>query len=219
MCFCLAHIPSLGIRSFAKQKQTLQRYKINVIAIKNVQTGDANLRERTPKTKSGRPPKFQGPRRPVTVTLPESTLARLASINEDRARAIVMLTEAALPDDEKEKHVEIVEVASGVGVIIVGPSRLLSRVEGLRLVQLSPMRYLLTIPSGTTIASFELAVLDLIEEAKSEHNREQSLLTQLRELIRRLRRDDCLFKAEMLFIDIGRFNNGADGQTAHLRLG
>ncbi|MGH6635657.1 MAG: hypothetical protein ACRED0_05815, partial [Gammaproteobacteria bacterium] len=80
------------------------------------------MAETTIKGKSGRPPKFRGPRRPITVTLPENTLARLASIDPDRARAIVKATDTIMPfDAESHKQVELVEVAPGLGIIIVGP--------------------------------------------------------------------------------------------------
>jgi hypothetical protein len=157
---------------------------------------------RTTRLKSGRPPKFRGPRRPVTVTLPESTLARLASIDPDRARAIVKATDAAMPLDSKsEMQVDLVEVSPGLAMIIVGPSQLLQRIEWLRLVEVAPMRFLLSIPPGTSIDSLELAVIELLEDTKPNDDRERSLLIQLRDLIRTLRRRGELSKAEMLFVD------------------
>ena len=73
------------------------------------------------------------------MTLPESTLERLESIDMDRARAIVKLTDAAMPlDSTAQKKIDIVEVAPGLGIIIVGPSRLLQKVHGLRLVEVAP---------------------------------------------------------------------------------
>ena len=64
------------------------------------------------------------------------------------------------------------------------------------------MRYLLTIPSGTAVDSLELAVVDLLENAKSLDEWERSILEQLRDLMRNLRVGDKLYKAELLFIDI-----------------
>src|SRR5215475_1507076 len=94
------------------------------------------------KKPKGRPPKFSEPRRPVTVTLPESTLARLAAINPDRAQAIVKAVGTAVPLDSKsQKQVEVVEVSPGVGIILVGPSRYLKRIKWLRLVKVAPMHY------------------------------------------------------------------------------
>jgi len=152
--------------------------------------------------KKGRPPKFRESRRPVTVTLPESTLARLAAINPDRARAIVKAVGVGVPPDAKhQKQVELVEVAPGVGIIVVGPSRYLKRIKWLRLVEIAPMRYLLTIPSGTAVDSLELAVVDLLGNVESLDEWERSILENLRDLMRTLRLGDKLYKAELLFID------------------
>jgi hypothetical protein len=154
------------------------------------------------KKMKGRPPKFRESRRPVTVTLPETTLARLAAINPDRAQAIVKAVGAAVPSDANHpKQVELVEVAPGVGIILVGPSRYLKRIKLLRLVEIAPTRYLLTIPSGTPVDSLELAVVDLLENVKSLDEWEMSILEQLRDLMRTLRLEDKLYKAELLFID------------------
>ena len=156
-------------------------------------------RMRTAKIKRGRPPKFGGPCCPVTVTLPESTLSRLASIDPDRARAIVKVTDAAIPLDAKQQNlVELVEVTPGLAVIIVGPSQLLQKIAWLRRVEVAPMRFLLSIPLGTSIDSLELAVIELLEDTKPYDDREVSLLGQLRDLIRTLRRRGELSKAEML---------------------
>src|SRR5215471_7129135 len=154
------------------------------------------------KKRKGRPPKFSESRRPITVTLPESTLARLATINPDRAQAIVKAvgTAGAL-DAKNQKQVELVEVAPGIGIILVGPSRYLKKIKGLRLVEIAPMRYLLTIPSGTAVDSLELALVDLLENVKSLDEWERSMLEQLRDLMRTLRVGDKLYKAELLFID------------------
>ena len=152
--------------------------------------------------RKGRPPKFSEPRRPVTMTLPESTLARLAAINPDRAQAIVKAVGTAMPLDAKhQKQVELVQVAPGVGIILVGPSRYLKRIKWLRLVEIAPMRYLLTIPSGTAVDSLELAVVDLLENVKLLDEWERSILEQLRDLLRTLRVGDKLYKEELLFID------------------
>jgi hypothetical protein len=152
--------------------------------------------------KKGRPPKFKEPRRPITVTLPENTLARLAAIHSDRAQAIVKAAEAAMPRDAKtHKRVELVEVMPGLGIILVGPSRYLQKIKWLRLVELAPMRFLLIIPSGTPIDSLEVAIIDLLENLEPHEDWEKSILQQLRDLMRHLRLGGKLFKAELLFID------------------
>src|SRR4051794_32599264 len=119
--------------------------------------------------KRGRPPKFQQRGRPITVTLPESTLARLAAIDPDRSRAIVKATDAAMTSQAGGVDLpELVEVAPGIRVILVGPSRCLRSIEWLRLFEVAPFRYLLIIPSGTSVDSLELAVIDLLENLEDD---------------------------------------------------
>lgn len=151
--------------------------------------------------KRGRPPKFQEPRHPITVTLSESTLAQLAAINSDRSRAIVKAATAALPVDPKRKPVELVEVLPGLSVILIGPSRYIQKIKWLRLVEVAPLRFLLTIPTGTAVDSLELALLDLLQNLKPYEDREGLILEGLRDLIRRLRVDGKLSKGELLFVE------------------
>lgn len=157
--------------------------------------------------KKGRPPKFKEPRRPITVTLPESTLARLAAIEPDRARAIVKATNAAMPADAKgRKPVELVEVMPGLGIIVVGPSRYLQKIKWLRLIELAPLRFLVTIPTGTAVDSLELELVDLLQSVKPDEEWEKSLPEDLRDLMRNLRLEGKLRKAELLFVDTNAVN-------------
>jgi hypothetical protein len=155
----------------------------------------------------GRPPKFKEPRRPITVTLPDSTLALLAAIDSDRARAIVKATNAAVPANRKgRKSVELVEIMPGLGIIITGPSRYLQKIKWLRLIELTPSRFLLTIPTGTAVDSLELAVVDLLQNLKPKEEWEKSVLEALRDLMRDLRRAGRFIKAELLFVDTNAAN-------------
>jgi hypothetical protein len=152
--------------------------------------------------KSGRPPKFHGARRPVTVTLPEDTLARLASIDADRARAIVKATNAALAGgDGKRNIVELVEVAPDVSIVIVEPSRVLRGISWLRLIEVAPLRYMIALPQGTAVDSLELTLVELLEGSHDMDAREISMLKQLRDLMRKSRRRGDLSKAEIMIVD------------------
>jgi hypothetical protein len=180
----------------------------NILTLEITASWNCNVKILTPskKNRSGRPPKFTGPRRPITVTLPEDTLNRLAAIDSDRARAIVKAAESAVPPEPKAHNpIEIVEVADGLGIIIVGPSKQLEKIEGVRMVEVAPLRYLLTIPLGTSIDSFALAVIDAVESGAVSDDRERLILSELRSLIHSLRRKGGLSKAEMLFVDTRRF--------------
>lgn len=157
----------------------------------------------TPKTQAtGRPPKFAEPRRPVTVTLPERTLRQLALVDEDRAKAIVKVTDLAVEGrDPSTQGVRLVELTGGKSLIVVGRSRSLERIPWLRLVEIAPARFLLAIPSGTATESLEVALLDVLDGLPDEEREERALLERLRDLMRHGRQRDGVSKAELLLID------------------
>jgi hypothetical protein len=156
----------------------------------------------------------------VTVTLPEDTLAQLASIDPDRARAIVKLADAAIPlAPERQKPLDLVDVAPGLAIVIVGPSRLLRTITWLRLVEIAPLRFLLSIPVGTSIDSLELAIIELLDEAPLHDEWERSLLEQLRDLMRKVRRRGDFSKAEILFVDTRATRDDARRPVAGRRSG
>jgi len=155
---------------------------------------------RTGKSRAGgRPPKFDEPRRPVTMTLPERTLRHLATVDADRASAIVKLVDAAVPSKDDAKIVDIVEVAPGAAVILVPPTRALRRIPWLRLAEVTPGRHLLTIVSGMAVESLEVAILDLLESLPQEDD-ERWVLEELRSLIGSSRRKQAIRKFEMLYV-------------------
>ena len=150
----------------------------------------------------GRPPKFSEPRRAVTVTLPERTLARLADVDTDRARAIVKVTDAALGKElPPGRLVEVLETEPGMGVILVGPSKYLRRIPWLKLVEVAPLRYLLVLPTGTPIDTLEVALRDVLDDLPASEERERDILEQLELRMRHLRRGKKVTKAEMLFVN------------------
>ena len=153
----------------------------------------------------GRPPKFYEPRRPVTMTLPERILNQLTEIDPDRALAVVKVTEAVMGSSKGHfKPVELVEMAPGKSLIVVGPSKVLRKIPWLKLIEIARTRYLLTIPSGTSIEALEVALGDLSrnpELRKNEH--ESTILDELLHLIGHQRRAQRMSKAEILIIDSG----------------
>lgn len=151
----------------------------------------------------GRPRKFDEPSHPVTVTLPERTLRQLASIDHDRARAIVRATDMALPNEvPPQKLVEIVEVAPNLGLLVVPPSKFLKKIKLLRLVEVAPSRFLLTIPSGTSPTEIEVALGDMANDLPDTEARERAIIFEIVTQLRRLRRSAQMSKAEILLVAI-----------------
>jgi hypothetical protein len=166
---------------------------------KKLEKGEEGMKAK--RLSSGRPPKFEEASRPITVTLPERTLKQLEMIHADRARAIVKVAAAALGfKTSKRPFVEVVEAYPEQSLIIVGPSKRLKEIDFLRLVEVSPSRFLLVIPSGTSIESLELAVGDLLEQTPPGDVYEHGLLTELNRIMRQRRRQQDVTKAEILLI-------------------
>lgn len=149
----------------------------------------------------GRPPKYEEPSRPVTVTLPKSTLEILNSIDPDRGKAIVKLARAAVTSEGGESHtVEVVDMAKGVGVIVVGPSAALRRIPFLRLIEVAPARYLLALEPGHDFRALELALIDASADIANGELRERHLIERLLEAVREVRRTDSGRSAEILLV-------------------
>lgn len=153
------------------------------------------------KSAGGRPPKFDEPSRPITVTLPDSTLEGLSRVDPDRGQAIVKLTKHALGQGrETTPPVEIVKMAANTGLIIVGPSVALRRIPFLHLVEVAPTRYLLALDPGNDFKALEIAIHDVLDEVAEDDIQERRLLRDLLDHIKHLRKSDRVSIAEILFV-------------------
>lgn len=151
----------------------------------------------------GRPPKFLEKSRPVTVTLPERTIRKLESVSDDRAKAIVKCVDSVVGHDGNvHKPVELVEVAPGKAIIIVGPSKALRKISWLGMVEIAPARYLLSIPTGVSTEMMEVTIRDLILDLRKQQIQERVLLEDLCSLLGHHRRRATVSKGEMFFVDI-----------------
>ncbi len=166
---------------------------------------DPNTKLAGRKGAGGRPPKYSGPSRPVTLTLPESTLEGLKQIHSDRGKAIVKLTEAALRSGaSSQSQVEIVEMADNTGLLVVGPSKSLGRIPFLHLVEVAPARFLIAMDSGNDYRALELALRDVMEDVPSDDRRERELLSQLLEQVTNLRKSARMRMAEILLVELSQ---------------
>lgn len=154
----------------------------------------------TQKGPGGRPTKFKEPSRPVTVTLPERTLDQLGRIDNDRAKAVVKAVDAVVGGGCGAPHAEVIEMAPGTGVVVIPPNRSLRTIPWLKMIEVAPARYLLTIVSGTPIEKVEIALMDLIENAKHSAPEDVPMLETLREKIGQLRRGEKISMVEILCV-------------------
>jgi len=132
----------------------------------------------------GRPRKFAGPSRAVTLTLPESTIAMLTSVDHDLSRAIVRLTEERSP---KRAH-KAAELATfgRHAVIIVRPTPTLKQRTGVDLVPLPDGRALISFERPTTIEGLELTIADAVDDPRLAPQ-DRAVFEAIRQILRTAR--------------------------------
>jgi len=147
-------------------------------------------------------PETNEPKKIVTIALPEKTLSVLETYDQDLAQAIVKMTDQAIQRAfPKGCSYEIVKVAPCKSVFIVGSNTHLANIQWLKLVEIAPGRNLITIPSGTSLESLEVSILELIENMPSDDFMEQTLLKEFCKYIGRLRRNNKMSTVEILIVD------------------
>lgn len=157
-----------------------------------------------PRKASGRPRKFAGPSRVVTLTLPEETIDRLRHINRDRAKAIVMAAQMAAPAaaGTATATVELIQVAGNAGMITVPSCACLKSIPDLKLAQIGADRCLVLLSRGTSLSEIEIALADQLETPRGQGAAERQILIQLLQHIRSYRRSKRVDKAEVILVDI-----------------
>ena len=159
------------------------------------------MTSRLEKHLGGRPPKFAEPSRPVTVTLPERVLQLLTVVDSDRAKAITKVADSALNINDKPlKPVTTVNIGECRAIILVGYSEQLNRIPWLRFIEVAPARHLISIRSGTSIESMEVAIQDLLDDLPKVESLDREILETLMHIIRASRRTKTTMKEEILFI-------------------
>ena len=114
----------------------------------------SEIREVAPRR--GRPRKFLGPSRAVTLTLPEQVIAALSEIDRDLSRVVVRL---AQPQLARKPH-----APAELAVIVVNPTRTLEDRTGVMLIPLSDGRALISFDPAMTTARLELTIRDVLED-------------------------------------------------------
>jgi hypothetical protein len=151
----------------------------------------------------GRPRKFKEPSHPITITLPDRMLNLLDAAGPDRARALARAVDQMYGGPQRTRpSVEVLEVAKGVGIIVVGPSIRLRKIPKLRLVEVGPFRYLLTLLGGLVAADLEVILADILHEEERLDPGERDLIAALHQQLRNLRRNEQVSRAEILFVSI-----------------
>lgn len=114
------------------------------------------------KPRRGRPRKFAEPSRAVTLTLPESVIEALETIDRDLSRAVVRL---ASPAVARQPHPPAEVVPFGRrAVIVVNPTKTLEQRTGVVLVPIPDGRALISFDGTMTAAQLELLIQDALDQ-------------------------------------------------------
>ena len=113
----------------------------------------------------GRPRKFPGPSRAVTVTLPEGTFDTLRAIDPDLSRAIVRLAERVRAPRRQRPAAQLA-VFGRRAVITVRPTQTLEQRAGVDLVPLPDGRALISFDQPHTVEELELLLYDALADAR-----------------------------------------------------
>ena len=149
-------------------------------------------------SKGGRPAKFAEPRRPVTMTLPQRILDRLAEIDADRARAVVKAVEAALGGARAVEPVGELRIASDEALLTIADSPLLRRLPWLTLIEVAPGRHVLSLRDGVPVEKLEVALEDLLDAGAPPA--ERRVLRRLLDRIRTPRRNRAVRTESILVV-------------------
>jgi hypothetical protein len=112
--------------------------------------------------KRGRPRKFDGPSRAVTLTLPESVITALAKVNSDLSRAVATLAKRGRPLNGQPPAA--LAVFGNRAVITIRPTKSLEKRIGVNLVPLPDGRALISFNQARSIADLELLLYDALED-------------------------------------------------------
>jgi hypothetical protein len=151
----------------------------------------------------GRPRKFAGPSRPVTLTLPETVIESLTAVDADLGRAVVRLAQSsarALAHPPAE-----LAVFGRRAVIVVNPTTTLKRRTGVDLIPLADGRALISFDQARTIAELELLLDDALEDVKLSPE-DRRIFESVAEILRSARRstDVSLLPRSIIVLEAAR---------------
>ena len=128
-----------------------------------------SVRQALGSQRRGRPKRFRGPSRAITLTLPEDAIAALQAMDRDISRAVVRTIEP-LCQGPRRSTAEVADYGDSA-VIIVSVSRNLRERTGVDLVPLADGRALICFDERLTIAEFELRVRDALRDPSFRRKR------------------------------------------------
>ncbi|HYN07565.1 MAG TPA: hypothetical protein VES67_09265 [Vicinamibacterales bacterium] len=159
------------------------------------------------KLRRGRPRKFGRPARPITLTLPDDVISRLAAVDGDLGRAIVSLVDAAPVPSRARRAAASISSFGRHAVILVPPVAALRRLRGIQLVPVGNGRALIALDHPHAIPQLELDLRDALDRTGLTTG-DRGVLETVAEILRDARQSNVLTIAERSIIVLeGRRKN------------
>jgi hypothetical protein len=132
----------------------------------------------------GRPRNFAEPSRTVTLTLPESAIARLSAVHDDLSQAIVGLIDHQR-ERTRRKGADLL-VFGRQAVITIRPTRSLEIRAGVQLVPLPDGRALIALDDPSSLSALQLTLADALDDPALPDD-DRSVYENLTEILRAAR--------------------------------
>lgn len=122
-------------------------------------------------------------------------------VDADRAKGIVKCVENTL-DENKKNNVNVLKISDKEGILTVGPCSLLNSIPHIKLIEISPLHYIISKPVGIPIEMIEIALIDVIETIRPDQQDEKDTLMKIRTYLKMHRESDSLQTREIILLDI-----------------
>lgn len=122
-------------------------------------------------------------------------------VDTDRAKGIVKCVENTLAAKRKNS-VNVLKISDKEGVLTVGPCNILNNIPQIKLIEISPLHYIISKPVGTPVEMIEIALIDLIEKISDDQYEEKETLMNIRNYLKRHRETNSLQTREILLLNI-----------------
>ncbi len=167
--------------------------------INHYEMGRVSMAMSSKRSHLGRKPKFQEPSSSITITLPDRILQQLTRVDTDRAKGIVKCVENTLAT-RRENSIHVLKFSDKEGVLTVGPCQILNKIPQLKLIEISPLHYILSKPVGMPIEMIEIALIDLMENISDDQCEEKKMLLNIRNYLKKYREKDSLQTREIILV-------------------
>jgi hypothetical protein len=137
----------------------------------------------------GRPRKFNGPSRSVTLTLPEDTIVALRAIDRDISRAVVRAIQPLVPHS-RPLPAELATYGDQAVIVVPASGNVRER-TGVELVPLPDGRALICFDERMSISEFELRVRDVLADSTVD-GEDRDLYETLANILKNARRSDSV---------------------------